>query len=602
MAEQNDPHSRQQSTSYPSPHSYPSPSMQPTYNYPPPQGQSNPEPYRESPQAANMSLPSLNLPPIRMPDGQSQQPPQPQHGPPPMGSPLPPPPVNGMGQYYAHPGHPPPPGPPMNMTSSPHNPNMAMRYQLPPNQEPRMMSGGRHKKEIKRRTKTGCLTCRKRRIKCDEAHPVCRNCQKSKRECLGYDPIFKQQPGPAQIQPAPSAAPHQASVPASAPPSSLPYGAGVPQGYAPAASAAYAPPVPAPGSGHSAYEPAFNSAIDPALAATDPAMYGGQPAYNGNQAINPALGSMGSASPYSDAPPMKGSCAAKPIKISDLFPIGGHSPPEVPQRTGPVPPELDDEFAQIYTRDYCLGLDAILETRWFSTNHIALNKIFADKALHEEVAHFVETVKYPSNSMQDGMARVFGQEARLIWHLLGVCKQTAPVVTNGTNGTAPANPETDDFALKEVRARFDIMEALMTNQNLESNPLAQLSYPPELVEAKKPEIDFWEQLGNFVVYADLESAPAGAVEQALGIMRQVLHQIEARDVIYSIAIARSSGGRVRGFPHTLPRPVDNNPENDVNKLDVAMRFILHESRASSQQVIARICDMAQLSWSVSRTQ
>lgn len=27
------------------------------------------------------------------------------------------------------------------------------------------MSGGRHKKEIKRRTKTGCLTCRKRRIK-----------------------------------------------------------------------------------------------------------------------------------------------------------------------------------------------------------------------------------------------------------------------------------------------------------------------------------------------------------------------------------------------------------------------------------------------------
>jgi hypothetical protein len=38
-----------------------------------------------------------------------------------------------------------------------------VRYSIP---NPHMMiSGGRHKKEIKRRTKTGCLTCRKRRIK-----------------------------------------------------------------------------------------------------------------------------------------------------------------------------------------------------------------------------------------------------------------------------------------------------------------------------------------------------------------------------------------------------------------------------------------------------
>ncbi len=72
-------------------------------------------------------------------------------------------------QYYPpHPGHP-PPGQPMNMAnmanmgSAPFN---AMRYPLPPNGgDQRVLSGGRHKKEIKRRTKTGCLTCRKRRIK-----------------------------------------------------------------------------------------------------------------------------------------------------------------------------------------------------------------------------------------------------------------------------------------------------------------------------------------------------------------------------------------------------------------------------------------------------
>lgn len=33
-------------------------------------------------------------------------------------------------------------------------------------------------------------------IQCDETHPTCNNCKKSKRECLGYDPIFKQQQSP----------------------------------------------------------------------------------------------------------------------------------------------------------------------------------------------------------------------------------------------------------------------------------------------------------------------------------------------------------------------------------------------------------------------
>ncbi|CEJ53866.1 Putative Transcription factor [Penicillium brasilianum] len=38
----------------------------------------------------------------------------------------------------------------------------------------------------KRRVKTGCLTCRKRRIKCGEEKPICSNCVKSKRICEGY--------------------------------------------------------------------------------------------------------------------------------------------------------------------------------------------------------------------------------------------------------------------------------------------------------------------------------------------------------------------------------------------------------------------------------
>lgn len=52
----------------------------------------------------------------------------------------------------------------------------------------------RQAKMSRKRTKTGCLTCRKRRIKCGEERPVCRNCVKSKRHCEGYSQrvVFKQ--------------------------------------------------------------------------------------------------------------------------------------------------------------------------------------------------------------------------------------------------------------------------------------------------------------------------------------------------------------------------------------------------------------------------
>lgn len=122
-------------------------------------------------------------------------------------------------------------------------------------------------------------------LQCDEAHPTCNNCKKSKRECLGYDPIFKPQPTPqshpppVRIQPAPSPTTnnHTPSVtsahasPSTAQPSSplpLPY-------QAPPIPSSYAPPVEAPppstapkteaGYGYS------TTAIDPALRGFDQA-------------------------------------------------------------------------------------------------------------------------------------------------------------------------------------------------------------------------------------------------------------------------------------------------------------------------------------------
>lgn len=89
-------------------------------------------------------------------------------------------------------------------------------------------------------------------LKCDEGHPACRNCQKSKRECLGYDPIFKPPPGPPPLQPASQQYPSMSHTPpASYPPPP-------PQGYSPAA---YGAPV------IEGEPPAstVDNAIDPAL-------------------------------------------------------------------------------------------------------------------------------------------------------------------------------------------------------------------------------------------------------------------------------------------------------------------------------------------------
>jgi hypothetical protein len=379
----------------------------------------------------------------------------------------------------------------------------------------------------------------------------------------------------------------------------------VPQGYAPAATAGYPPP-PAAAPAHHQHDNFNNSAIDPALAAADPAMHG-QPQYNGVHALNPALRGSPYAAPVPDQP-MRGewfqaspTCptpltprAGKPLDISQIFAIAQHSPPDVPQRPDPIPRELDDEFAGIYTKDYIAGLDVMLETTWFSTNNNGLNRLFANRALHEEAAFFTETVKYRT-SAQD-MSGIFSQEARLIWHLLGSCKHPDPA-TNGANGI---KPDHDDLALMEVRARFDILECLLTNQNLEVNPLRHIGYPPDISDMKRAELEFWEQLGEFVVN-DNQSAPPGAADYALGRMRAVLNAHEVRDAIYSIAIARHAGNRVRGFPNALPASVDQNPESDLTKLNVAMSFISHECRAGTQQVIARVCDMAMLSWTVSRS-
>ncbi|EWY83588.1 hypothetical protein FOYG_13395 [Fusarium oxysporum NRRL 32931] len=51
------------------------------------------------------------------------------------------------------------------------------------------------------KVRTGCVTCKKRHVKCDEAKPHCRNCMRNNRQCEGYAiPDRKRNKGPGQFQ------------------------------------------------------------------------------------------------------------------------------------------------------------------------------------------------------------------------------------------------------------------------------------------------------------------------------------------------------------------------------------------------------------------
>ncbi|KAI1485585.1 hypothetical protein F5X96DRAFT_321772 [Biscogniauxia mediterranea] len=156
-----------QSLNYPNPTSYATPGMSTAhYGYLNSASQAH-DPYRTNANPSNsaMALPSMRtLDPVQQQTQQQQQQQQQHH----MAMAMPVTPVPSIpGQqplpYYAtqipmssmvgggYPGLPPE--------------ALGARYALPPSGPGAVLASGRHKKEIKRRTKTGCLTCRKRRIK-----------------------------------------------------------------------------------------------------------------------------------------------------------------------------------------------------------------------------------------------------------------------------------------------------------------------------------------------------------------------------------------------------------------------------------------------------
>ncbi|KAJ5779506.1 transcriptional regulator family: Fungal Specific TF [Penicillium paradoxum] len=489
----------------------------------------------------------------------------------PIGSPLPNnmPPMASMGQYMA--------GYPSNMGQG----NAQMRYQLPgdPN---KMLSGNRHKKEVKRRTKTGCLTCRKRRIKCDEAHPVCRNCVKSKRECLGYDPVFRTQAStPSAIQPAPNPPPSlvvnpQGPSTSSAP--SYPSYPSAPPGYMPASSQPFAPSLHSESPSASTDQHEHGASIDSSLATS-------------NQTNHTEMQNTGAPRQQGSEPSYK----AKNLYINDLFSLRGIAPPP-PHPVGTLPPGRLEEIQAVFLATYAPAIDKLLEVRWYSES--ALSLLMADAQLMADYSALINA--FNEWNLQDGetLARLESFEASIIWKSMALCRQ----VPDGETGQ-----QGRDWNLCVACARLNVVEALLTWNHLDSNPLSRelvmdAANPPNTPDQfQSRQLDFWDQVGEFLTLYDNEASSAKQIDDTLGRCRQLLDTYENRDIIYSISVARHLGQRWADFPNSLPKVGYTTEKEAGTKLFVAQKFLEEEAEGKgTTQIYKRVCCMAVRSWWVAR--
>ena len=274
------------------------------------------------------------------------------------------------------------------------------------------------------------------------------------------------------------------------------------------------------------------------------------------------------------------------MKIDDLFALHDIQP-EYQKHENPSPPSaaVQSEIVNFIRFHYAPGLDAVFETNWYSTQ--ALAHLHQDPQLQDFVGQCVELFKVRSD---DGNATraLPSLEARLVWNLARLPRSAAE---RGTH----------DAQIQELMPRLATLENLLTGQFIDMQsvpPPPQQGLPPAIYETQM----FWHQLGRFVQARDDRPDPQNDVNSALVPLRQMLGKVETRDVLYSIAVARHIGGRMPSFHPSRPlgHSPNNGPEDPVNQLKVAHKFVLSEDQQGTTQVIQRICGMALRSWALAK--
>lgn len=419
------------------------------------------------------------------------------------------------------------------------------------------MSGGRHKKEIKRRTKTGCLTCRKRRIKCDEGHPTCKNCQKSKRDCLGYDPIFKSQPGPAAIQPAPSGG-SAPLPPMSGSPSSYYPMPSVGQNYQTLSTTASSPASSCDLYDYPQIDPALDSATSHPHNSAPPSLPDLQVSYRPDRKrpldrtspFSSASDAGTTRTPYTPIPrsatpgqhqDMQGS-TAKRIKIDDLLSVGSSQPLSPPTSelatTVSAPSTSVESMMTIFSSRYAPALDIFLEVRWFSDS--GLRTLRSDSQLAELMAEVFERLKARGGSYyadEDPLIHKSNKDADLLWAAIRLCYGTRIPVSDNRRDEELGGDRMGDDEGTEAYRRINILENLVS-QKSESNPASPRIPPTDKPSPTAKGSHFWFLLGQLATFQATDPDSDAQVYGLLEECRMYVEGKQNRELLHAIAEIR----------------------------------------------------------------
>ncbi|KAE8375154.1 hypothetical protein BDV26DRAFT_268527 [Aspergillus bertholletiae] len=286
----------------------------------------------------------------------------------------------------------------------------------------------------------------------------------------------------------------------------------------------------------------------------------------------------------------------KQVQISDLLALRGIPPPP-PHPITAIQPNRLEEIKAVFLATYAPAIDKFFETRWFQEK--ALTHLLANAQLMAEYSALIEAFNDQNLSDPNVIARLESFEASVVWSSMTLCRHVMNV-SNGSQG--------QDYDLLASSKRLDVIEAMITGEHLDSNPLAQ--FPPKETPTNPPclsdqlaqrSLDFWSAIGHFLTLHDNEASSAKEIDDTLGRCRTLLDTFENRDVIYSVAIARHLGQRWADFPRSFPQPITTNEKDAGAKLYVAQKFLEQEAGGKgTTQVIKRLCGMVVRSWFVSR--
>ncbi|PTB58566.1 hypothetical protein M431DRAFT_76906 [Trichoderma harzianum CBS 226.95] len=424
-------------------------------------------------------------------------------------------------------------------------------------------------------------------LQCDETHPTCNNCRKSKRECLGYDPIFRQQPGTptsssvqpvsnSLSQPEPSGIASVQSGSAVGPPTPRlvnSYGSQspmLPSGYATSSNPG-TPSIPP-----STYNPSLSVSVKPELG------YG----YSAS-GIDPAVRTMSAmpANQMSLSGPDNSYLRAKKMKIDEIIDLLG---PPAPVQQISHTEETFNEITKVYHEMYASGLSAFFETSWYYFTDNGKMTFPKDANLIEHMATFLKILEAVKANDHTQMAYSGVLETRIVWELACTAYQIPDRANNSMRLSLP--PDNDPI---EAKNRLLVVEALLCGDELQSNPLAPPVADPDHHRVRQ--FDFWYSLAEFVRRRDNPNSPSTVKirEDVLSRMRHLLDGRENRDVLYSIAVVRELAPNFdSGYAATIPQHLDES--DPKNRLAVASKFILDESQVTggTTNVVRRFSDIA----------